>query len=275
MRTIVTTVVAAVLGCQCLAAKDEPYYDLVGEADIAIAGGRYESADSLLLAALRLEPGNPLNVMLVNNLGMVRHYMGRDSLALATLNDAHAMAPVSVTVLTNRARVLADMGRTAEAYADYTRILELDSTVVAPRFYHGMIALHSGDTRTAAADMAVLDRIAPHESMTYMGLGAVHYATGRYDDAITAYSKLLAREKDPTYYALRAELYLLTDRLADCADDIALGLELDPGDAGLYLLRARLNMVRYRPDDAMADAQKAITLGADPKTVKILIESAR
>lgn len=275
MRTIVMTVVAAISCCLGQIAAEEPYYELVGEADKAIADGRYGSADSLLLAALRLEPGHPMTVMLVNNLGMVRHYMGRDSLALATLNHAHAIAPVSVTVLTNRARVLADMGRTDEAYADYTRILELDSMAVAPRFYHAMIALHSGDTSTAAADVAVLNRVAPSSSMTYMGLGSVSYALGKYDDAITAYSKLLAREKDPTYYALRAELYLLTDRLADCADDIALGLELDPDDAGLYVLRARLNILRYRYDDARADGQKAINLGADPETVRSLLESAR
>jgi tetratricopeptide (TPR) repeat protein len=201
--------------------------------------------------------------------------MGRDSLALATLNDAHNIAPVSVTVLTNRARVLADMGRTAEAYADYSRVLELDSTVIAPRFYRGMIALHSGDLATATTDMMKLKELSPDNTMTYMGLGAIYYANGKYDDAITYYSKLLAREKDATYYLLRAELYLLTDRLADCSDDIALGLELSPDDPGLYLMRARLNIARYRPDDARADAQKAINHGADPKAVRAILDAAK
>ena len=265
-----------ILGCVFgAAAKSEPYYDLVGEADKAIADGRFESADSLLLSALRLEPGNPLNVMLINNLGMVRHYMGRDSLALATLNDAHAMAPVSVTVLSNRARVLTDMGRLTDAYADYSRVLELDSTVIEPRYYHGMLALYRGDLATAETDMARLRELSPDHSLTYRGLGAICYATGRYDDAITYYSKLLAREKEVSTYALRAELYLLTDRLADCSDDIALGLELDPDDAGLYLLRARLNMARFRPDDARADGQRAIDRGADPQTVRVVLETSK
>lgn len=270
MRTvmIVAAAIAAAISCGTAAAKEEPYYELVGEADRAIAEGHYESADSLLLTALRMEPGNPLNVMLINNLGMVRHYMGRDSLALATLDDAHRMAPVSVTVLTNRACVLSDMGRTDEAYADYTRVLELDSMVVEPRFYHGMLALYKGDTATAAADMARLKEIAPDETMTYIGLGALYYTTGRHDEAIRAYSKLLAREKEASYYALRAEMYLLTDRLAECSDDIARGLELDPDDAGLYLLRARLNMARYRKEDAKADGRRAIEHGADPRTVR-------
>jgi tetratricopeptide (TPR) repeat protein len=274
MRYTAIVSLAVVLGGLCAASKSEPYYDLVGEADKAIADGRYEAADSLLLTALRLEPANQLNVMLINNLGMVRHYMGRDSLALATLTDAHVMAPMSVTVLSNRARVYTDMGRMSEAYADYSRVLELDSTVIDQRYYHGMLALYAGDKATAVVDMAKLKEIAPNNIMTYRGLGAVNYATANYDAAIEAYTKLLSKEKEVSYYALRAEMYLLTDRLADCADDIASGLELDSEDAGLYLLRARLNMARYRYDDARTDGQRAIDRGADPKAVKAILQIA-
>ena len=40
---------------------------------------------------------------------------------------------------------------------------------------------------------------------------------------------------------------------------------MTPDDGELYLYRAALNKMRYRPDDAKADALKAIELGVDKK----------
>lgn len=71
---------------------------------------------------------------------------------------------------------------------------------------------------------------------------------------------------------MRAELYLQTGQLQEASDDIASAIEKTPDDAGLYLLRAMLNMARYRPGDAEADGRKAIELGADPATVRRLLK---
>ena len=78
---------------------------------------------------MRLEPSNPGNIMLMSNLGIVQYNSGKDSLALVTLTQAHDIAPRSVTILGNRARVLMAMGRFEEARADYSAIVEADSTM--------------------------------------------------------------------------------------------------------------------------------------------------
>jgi len=265
----VALVSASVIGV--LAQGSEEYLDLMGRADEAAAGENYALADSLLSEALRLEPGNPGNVLLINNLGMIRHYMGRDDEAVDALNAACEMAPKSVTVLSNRARVLSDIGRFDEAYADYCRIIELDSMLTEPRFYRAMLALRQGDLAVAEADMSVMNSLAPDTEHTLLGNATLAVASGRIDDAIVAYGRLVRVKPAADYYAMRAELLLRRGEWQDAADDIANGLALAPDDAGLYLLRALLNKARYRPDDAKLDAQRAIELGADREQVERLV----
>lgn len=256
-----------------VAAQDVPqrYFDLMGEADKAIAEGRLGDAENSLSEAIAMQPGNPANVLLMSNLGMVRFGMGRDSLAVATLDAAHEMAPASTVVLRNRARVLTAMGETGRASADYETLMALDSMAVSPRFYHGMIALRQGDLEVAADDFRRMLEMAPDTLETHVGLAALAMATGDYAEAARRYTAALRKELQPEYYAERALCYLMTDRPGDAADDIARGLELDPMDPMLYLYRAMLNKVRYRPDDAKADGRRAVELGADARQVEMML----
>ncbi len=241
------------------------YIELAGIADTAIAEERWLDAAAVLEKAMRLEPGNPSNVLLMSNLGIVRLNAGEDSLALAILNEAHRIAPSSVTVLNNRATVLLAMNRTSEAYNDYSIILDLDSTVIEPRFKRGMMALYSGDAATAQKDFETLQRLAPDDESTAIGLAALYSATNKPLDAIVQYTKLINENPEIEYYSGRAACYLLTQQLNEAASDIAEGLKLNPNDAEFYLYRAYLNKLRYRNDDAKADLKRAVELGADPQ----------
>lgn len=245
------------------------YLNYVGEADKAIEEGRWYDAAAHLESAMRLEPGNPTNVLLMSNLGLVRLNAGEDSLALAILNDAHRIAPTSVIVLNNRAKVLQAMGRTSEAYNDYSLIIGIDSTAIEPRFMHGIMSVYSGDTITAKKDFAVLQTLAPDSESTAIGLAALYTATNRPLDAIIQYTKLINKNPDIEYYSGRAACYLLTEQLNDAAADIAEGLRINPNDAEFYLYRAYLNKLRYRAEDAEADLKQALKLGADPNRAKL------
>ena len=120
--------------------EDSDYVKYMGKADTAIIAGDWEVAEQNLLNAIASDPNNPTRVMILSNLGLVQYNLGRDSLALRSLNEAHAMAPKSTKVLGNRAEVLMAMGRDDDAYADYTTILSLDSTLVESRYMHSLLA---------------------------------------------------------------------------------------------------------------------------------------
>ncbi len=270
-RILFAVIVSVACALTSMAQGSTEYFNLMDLADKAAKDGVYERADSALTAALRLEPGNPSNYLLMSNLGMIRHYMGRDSLALSTLNMAHDMAPASVTVLSNRARVLTDCGRLKEAYADYGHVLRLDSTLTEPRFYHAVLALRNGDVAAAQADVARLERMAPNDKQTHLAGAALYGALGNEREALACYTRLINVDPQPDYYAMRAELYLHTGDLQEASNDIATAMETLKDDAGLYVLRAALNKARYRPADAEADGKRAIELGADPRMVKRIL----
>lgn len=247
------------------------YFDLMGRADKAIKDGKWADAETELRKALRLDPANPSNILLLSNLGMVQFYDGRTEDAISTLSDAHRIAPASVTILLNRARVFTSSGMDDAALRDYSEVITLDSTLAEPRFYRAMIELNRGNLAPARADIDTLAMRHADDRFTHIGLATLLMREGRYADAIPHFNKVLKDNPDAAYLGSRALCYLLTDDPGAAADDLARAIELDPTDGELYLYRAMLNKVRYRPDDARADGEKAIKFGVAPERVKMLL----
>ena len=90
----------------CLSATSElaqDYYERVDSADIYISRQRWEDAERTLKDALRLEPGNILNSMLLSNLGYVQHSQGKLDEAIESYNIGLAMTPNSLILKKHRA----------------------------------------------------------------------------------------------------------------------------------------------------------------------------
>ena len=104
-KSIIATLLSATMVSVPVTALSDTYFDLMGDADKAISEGKWLEAEKSLKDAMALDPENPSNILLMSNLGLVQFYLGQDSAAIATLSDAHKRAPVSVTVLKNRAEV--------------------------------------------------------------------------------------------------------------------------------------------------------------------------
>ncbi len=243
---------------------DTPYLDLVEKADKACEEGKWGEAESALQAAIDTEPDNPGNILLLSNLGMVRYNLGLDSMAIATFDRALAKAPSSVTILANRAKVYTAMGMEQEAFDDYSRIMLLDSTYITARYHHGLLALRHRMFDVAKEDFDYLTKHYPSSDEAIIGAATMHSSLGEYKEAIPLYSEILRTIKEPEYYGARAYCYLMTGDLQEAASDIASALELTPDDGELYLYRAALNKMHFRPDDARKDAQRAVELGVDP-----------
>lgn len=273
MKYIFAIIILFVFHILCFADKtdDSIYMRIVEDADIAIASKNYTTAEKLLLEAMHMQPGNPSNVLLLSNLGMVRFYMGNDSLSLQNLDDAHRMAPASVTVLLNRARVRSATGQTENAISDYNLVCELDSTVADAYFYRGMIKMSEHKVNEAYIDFKKLKSIDPDGFNTALALGIYYIETNMPKEAIPYFTKLLETEKAAEYYSSRALCYIMCDQLGEASEDIASGLEIAPNDGELYLCRALLNKKRYRPADSTIDAKKAIELGVNPRKIESLM----
>lgn len=260
-----------ILHADDLEKKHKTYFSLIDDADRAIKEGNWMLAQETIQQAMQLEPGNPTNVLLLSNLGMIQFYDGRNEEAIKTLTTAHNIAPKSVTVLMNRARLYTSTGQPVLAEADYSTVIQLDSTLIEPRFYRAILSLNAGRYDSAKADVDTLAIMAPNDRLTNVAQATLLMTLGDFNSAIPHLSKAIKIQPDAGYYANRALCYLQINDIALAAEDIANGLSLDPTDPELYIYRAMLNKMRYRPDDAKADAETAIKFGADPERIKKLL----
>lgn len=273
MKTLIHLIIyaAGLAASAAFGQENTTYMDLVQKADEAIKDTHWYKAEELLIEAMRSEPANPGNILLMSNLGMVRYYSGQDSLALQTLNDAHVMAPQSVTVLQNRAKVLLGMNKSTDAYKDFSSALALDSMLTETRFYHAMLALEQGLDTVCRQDIDFMEHHAAKSRYTNLAAATYHRLAGNYDKAIPYLSRLLETEKTAEHYAARAMCEMMTGDLNSAAMDVAEAITLEPSDGDLYLQRAILHKMRYRPDDAEADGKRAIELGVPAEKVRSML----
>lgn len=257
-------VMLVALGFRWVACADSDYMKYVQWGDDAIAKGKWSEAIGYLEEAMRTEPSNPLNVMLLSNVGMLHHYAGEDSLALHTLSEARAMAPSSVVILNNRARVLTAMGRNDDAMRDYGLIIEMDSTYADAWYDRAALQMRMAHLELAEADARHFVALRPNDLQGKLLMAVIYSNTHRPAEAIPLYTDLIRAKPEAVYYSARAMCHLQQDELAEASADIASGLELAPDDPELYYCRAFLNILRYREEDARTDAAHAVSLGLDP-----------
>lgn len=250
--------------------EEDPYVILMGEADSAIVRQDWIEAAARLQDALHVKPNHPSNVLLLNNLAAVYSNMDEDSLSLATYDRALEIAPSMLTIVTGRARQLLKMRRDYDAFDAFAHAIDIDSTCIEARFYHGMMALYGGNQAIAEADFAVLQRLVPGSIDTAIAYSSLFSLTGRDRDAIPYLRFLTENDPQAEYFAQLAGCYLQLSDLNSASDIIGRGLELFPDDPELFYYRAWLNRDRYLMDAARADAQRAIELGASPQRVAAL-----
>lgn len=253
--------------------EEDPYFLLMGEADRAIAARDWNEAVARLHDALQVRPQAATNALLLSNLGMAYTYLGSDSLAIDAFDRALEIAPAMAVAHLGKGRALLMSGRDREAFASFGNVIDCDSLNLDARFYHGMIALYSGDRGTAEKDFTVLKDSAPMSIDTAIALGTLYSLTGREREAVPYLTTLIDTEPAAEYFASLAGCYLTLEDLSHASEVLARGMELFPGDPELYYYRAWLNRDRYRLDDAKKDAATAIELGASPTKVKRLFEN--
>lgn len=251
-----------------LSHSDSIYINLVGKADSAIAQSNWVEAESSLLKAMKEQPSNPANVLLLSNLAMMQFQQGKDSLALNTINDAHNIAPKSITVLNNKARILKSLGLINEASNCYEQILSIDSTLIEPRYMHGVIALTNKDLTTAFSDFSTLEKMAPTEELTLDGMALYYFHSQNFSKAIPYFNKLIEITPSIDNYSNKILCHLFCEELSEASSTINDAIKLYPLEGDFYLHRAFLNHLYYRQDDCDADIKKAVGLGVPIEKAK-------
>lgn len=247
------------------------YFALIDSAQNCINNKQWNRAERFFLDAIRSEPGNPSNSLLLSNIATIQRRQGRLNEAIKNYSMAIDLTPNAVTLLLNRAAVYTLIDSIALAQADYERIMKIDDRDVESRYNHGMLALNTGDSKTAQHNFDDILRINPNSGLAKQGQGYVFKHAGEFEKAAQCFSEVIKVKPTSTLLANRADCYLATKRLNDASLDIANALELDPDDPFIYVLRAKLNKIRFNRADMERDIKLAVAHGITEKEARELI----
>lgn len=249
-------------------ASAQTYMQYVDSADNYVKRELWADAERNYLSALRLEPANSSNALIHSNLGRVRAELGRYDDAMQSYDIGLSMAPRSTMLLEGRAALLLSLRRDAEALADLDKALGINGDLINARLLRGSLRLRSGDTDAAEEDFRELLRVDSINADAMSALGNCAHAKGNVAEALRWKMMAIEQGDDPDLRFDRAAILLENSRLEEAAEEIRLGLKLDPRFGDLYLLRAYIHRLRYEKEDEEADKKLALENGVDPQLVR-------
>ena len=139
----------------------QTYEDMVNRAMDYIDMKDYAAAEQALKAALRKEPANPNNIMLMVNLGTIQRNLGEYEEALISYNVAIERYPDRAFLKHSRAALYCDMGRYDDAMKDYNTVLLNDPKDIEALYRRGLLHLNNNNIFAAEEDFEKTLKEAP------------------------------------------------------------------------------------------------------------------
>ena len=240
---------------------ETPYFQYVDSAQNYIYNHDWPVAEQWLLKAIKSDPDNPSNSLLLSNIATLQRYQGKLADAVKNYSLALDMTPHAVTLLLNRAALYVEMDSVQRAVDDYERVCELDLYNTEARYSLGVLAMERGDTKRAEDLFTEIKRINPNSGLYHEGMGLLHKRNGNHARAAELFTQVIKVQPSAQLLGHRADCYLALKRLNDAENDIRTALEMTPDDPYLYVLRAKLNKLRFQRDDMNRDIDTAVSLG--------------
>lgn len=269
IKLLILTVLTS-LNVISVRASTPEYIALADSADNYIKEERWSDAEKTIRKALRLEPGNFTNSLLLSNLGVVQTQQGLYDDALESFRLGLSIAPKSSVLYNNRARTLLHLNRYDEALSDLNKSLNIDSIQEWPLQMRGFILLNK-NLEAAKNDFITLGNRFPKNSSAMTGLAAVAEKEERFDDALKYYNEALILEENPDIRFSRILLKINIDKYSEASADISEAISRYPDTGEFYLLRGLLKKLNFRYDEANVDKKIALDKGADKQLVEQIL----
>lgn len=229
---------------------------------------KYIEQDSLYRAqeslkqALRLEPANSQNCMLLSNLGTIQRRLNNNEEAIISYSSALMLAPKSITLLENRAALYSEMEEWDKAITDYTTILYLEADHEESLYRRGMIKIAQKEDNSARIDFETILKVNPQSAKARIGIALLLRNSGDYMNAADIYTQVIkVNPSQPDLYFKRSEIYYLAGKNAKAAEDINFYIDKVTDDSYAYVLRGKIRFAQYDKRAAASDFNKAKSLG--------------
>lgn len=257
-------------------AQDSPLYMTKADsASVYIEREAWADAERVLLEALRLEPANFNNSLLLNNLARVMTQTGRYDKALENYDLALGLAPANSTIRYNRGLLLFTLGRTSEAIEDFSTVSEADGAGTAPILMRALCYMKDGAQDKAEADFRSVIAAEPENADAIEGLSGLLLTSGRYEEAASLLRDAVSSAPSAYLYFRLGLAQALSGRLSDADESVREGVRIDPEMGNLYLLRAYIHQQRYQTPEKEADIRTGIGKGGDMTLFRGLISSKK
>ena len=202
----------------------------------------------------------PENADFENGRGSVLLALGRAEAAVVSYDRAIALAPSRGDAYYNRGNALRASGRPEAALAAYDDAIARGLNLVEVHTNRGLVLQDLSRHEDALASFDRALRLQPDAVVALNGRGLSLQALDRIADAIGTFAEAIRAAPDrPEAYFDRGNALLLAGDYESASDDLARALALDPQHhpAAAYLLYARLQCCDWR--DYTAGVNRAIT----------------
>lgn len=108
----------------------------------------------------------------------------------------------------------------------------------------------------------------PKMALAYAKRGMLYYFQEKYDDVIRDFEEYTRFEpKEADAYRMLGMAYLKKEKYEDAVHNFTTAIKRDPNHTGAYTYRAEAYRLSYKYDKALADANQAIRLWGDLRTL--------
>lgn len=266
------TIALAIWGlCASIQAQTPTYQDYVKQALAAMAVDSLQQADSLFKQALKAQPAQRSNALIYYQLGRMAEYQGHTLQAFEYYDMGLNIAPHVLPLRLARGGLFVQTHQEDKAISDYSDVLDWKPMHEEALFMRAFLYSEKRLYKKARIDYEALLRQQPRHVKARAGLALLNDKDGRPREALEQMNALVTLHPDSAWlYALRGGM-LQSRKLYEAAEaDFTQAIQLSPAQADYYLSRARLYADTRRKKQALADLDKALSLGADPMTIASL-----
>jgi tetratricopeptide (TPR) repeat protein len=226
--------------------------------------------------------------------------------ALALLDDEMAKSPMDASLTFLRGKINFEQGLYAPAIADLTAALNQDKSIASGYSMRGMAYLKAGRFKDAIYDFnkALKDEpgdfdlyiwraeafagqktwsSAIRDVSTYMKYfdediqaryrcGEYHYQAGDYINALKYFNQIMKEEPDNSlFFKARGKTYLKTATYRYAISDLAMSLDLNPGDAETWMYLGIAKIKSGDQQNGCSDLERARKMG-DAEALQFIVD---
>ncbi|MCL1942717.1 MAG: tetratricopeptide repeat protein [Candidatus Azobacteroides sp.] len=258
--------------------RAQTFDDFINQSFDCLDKENYVCAEEALKNAMRKEPGNPRNPLLLSNLGTIQRKLGKKEDALLSYTAALSSfnQKNNTILLMNRAALYAEMDSIYPALSDYMRVLEVEPDNEQALYSAGLIYIEKNDTSSARICFTKILKKDPRSIDGRAGYAMLSKISNDYRTAEMLFSEILKEKPDLFFlYLQRAEVYFASEKPSKALDDVNTYLKQYPDDEYAYFLRGKIKLALWETAGAYEDFQRAKLLGYDTEKINEMLRKLK